>query len=176
MSTNKLDRIEPTGELAANPRASLASWLRYSNIVTAAYRQHPRTYIYQPANMAATTVASRIRDAIRGCLAFSYESAIPHADLLRWYSEIVIKNDLAQVFIGPPKQLSASLVGAAKVEDLRYDYDTLTFEEIVAFTMLLSTGRIVGPVKIQNPPDLSLLPERNNVETLPQKDGSLLLL
>lgn len=174
----KLDRID-VESLASNPRATFSAWKKYEPIVLAAFAQHPRPYIYQPSSLAPTTVASRLRDAIRGAIAFSYcEPTIPVEELKRWYSEIIIKNDNSQVYVGPAEQTQETLIGAAKstTPASPYVYTHLTLDEVIAFTVLLSTGRILGPVTVTSPPDLSLLPQRPNVEVLTRPDGSVILL
>jgi hypothetical protein len=128
--------------------------------------------------MSPVTVCSRLRDAIRGKLAFDYPSEIPTEDLSRWYGQIVIKSDTEQVLIGPLEEIKSSVqgtaVGVTKSADMVFA--ELSFEEITAFTLLLSTGRVVGPVLIQKPPDISLLTARPNVELMNRPDGSLVLL
>lgn len=174
-SSYKLARTTPES-LQGNPRASFAAWKRYEPIVLAAFAQHPRPYIYQPTSMSATTVASRLRDAIRGAIAFEHQNQIP-ADLFRsWFTEIIIKQEGEQVYIGPPGETAQILEGSVPQKTRDLCFDSLSFEEIVAFCILLSTGRLHGPVKIQHPPDISVLPERQNVEILPREDGSLVLL
>lgn len=177
MGARKLDRINPA-TLAANPRAKLPSWLKYREIVTAAFRMHPKTYVYTPANRSPQTIVNHMRDAVRGCLAFEYPCEIAHTDLLRWYDEVVFKATDDEVIIGPPVGIESHLSGIDNGGSTpqSYKYDTLTFEEICAFTVLLSTGRINGPVQILHPPDITLIPERPNVELLPQSDGSLVML
>jgi hypothetical protein len=175
-TARKLDRIDPA-LLAANPRANLASWMKYETIVIAAFKQHPKPYIFRPTSLSAVTVCSRLRDAIRGKLAFDYPSEISTVELSLWYGQIVIKSDTEQVLIGPMEEVKVSIQGTAgplKPKDLTFP--ELTFEEITAFTLLLSSGRIVGPVLIQKPPDISLLPVRPNVELMNRPDGSLVLL
>lgn len=177
MAGHKLDRITPQA-LAGNPRASLPSWLRYEPIVKAAMKHHPRPYIYRPSNRTAATVCSQLRDAVRGKLAFEYPSEINATELLRWYSEVVIKHDKESVYIGLPESVQAAISGhgTADATDTTFKFDELTFEEVSAFTCLLSTGRIFGPVIIMRPPDLTTLPDRPNVERITKPDGSLVLL
>jgi hypothetical protein len=177
MGARKLDRINPA-TLAANPRAKLSAWLKYESIVKAAFMMHPKTYVYTPANRSPQTIVNHMRDAVRGCLAFNYPSGIPQADLLRWYDEVVFKATDEEVIIGPPVGVESHITGVDNGGPTppSFKYDTLTFEEICAFTVLLSTGRINGPVQILHPPDITLIPERPNVELLPQSDGSLVML
>lgn len=176
----KLEHIDPD-RLKGNPRATFVAWKKYESLVLAAFRMHPQPYIYRPANMAASTVCSRLRDAVRGKLAFDYPCDVPDSpsnlDLARWYSEVVFKYDKEQVFIGPPESihgvLTGTQVGSPRTKQLVYE--SLSFEEVSAFSLLLSTGRIEGPVLIKTPPDLTLLPDRPNTEKMTKPDGSLVL-
>lgn len=170
----KLSRISMES-LAGNPRASLSAWLKYEPVILAAYRLHPKPYSYRPANMAAVTVCSRLRDAVRGCLAFRYSCEVPHDALLVWYSEIKIKHDGTNVIIGPIEKNMDALEGEGSDVPL-YSFKELSLEEIVAFSVLISGNRISGPVFIAAPPDVSLLPSRPNVEIVKKEDNSLMLL
>lgn len=173
----KLDRIDRT-VLASNRRASLSSWQKYEPIVLAAFRLHPKPYIFHPSNMAARTVESRIRDAVRGKIAFDYPSELSTPDLERWWSQAVVKSDDKQVFIGPPQELQATLSGTATTSTRPADlvFDDLTFEEVSAFALLISSRRVPGPVLVKSPPDITLLPPRPNVELMQRPDGSLVIL
>jgi hypothetical protein len=172
----KLDNIDPQ-RLANNPRATLQSWLKYRDVVLSAMHQHPKPFIYQPISMTPSSVASKLRDAVRGKLAFNYpDDEISDLSLARWYSEIVVKHDKENVFIGPPEEVKRTLIGAKPSNDHELNFPTLSFEEISAFTLLLSGGRIVGPIKVTQPPDITLLPTRPNVEMLKRPDGSLVLI
>lgn len=171
----KLDRIDPK-ILATNPRASLAAWLKYEPVVTAAFNQHPRPYAYKPLNMSPSSVCSKMRDAVRGRLAFSYPSTVSDHDLARWYEEVVFKHDKECVYIGPPEEVKTQLIGTVPESPTSLVFPTLSFEELAAFTLLLSNGRIVGPVRVKQPPDTTLLPKRPNVELMTRDDGSLVLL
>lgn len=172
----KLDNIDPN-RLKANPRATLQSWLKYRDVVLSAMRQHPKPFIYTPINMAASSVASKLRDAVRGKLAFNYpDEQISDLALAKWYSEIIVKHDRENVYIGPPEEIKSSLVGASPNTKTELVFPTLSFEEVAAFTLLLSNSRITGPVRVQQPPDLSLLPKRPNVEILNRENGELVLL
>lgn len=172
----KLDNIDPQ-RLAGNPRATPSAWLKYRDVVLMAMRQHPRPYIYTPTNMAASSVASKLRDAVRGKLAFNYPDAeITDFDLARWYSEIVVKHDRENVYIGPPEEVKTTLIGGSPSSSKELVFPTLSFEEVAAFTILLSNGRLVGPIRVQQPPDLSLLPRRPNVEIINRDNGELVLI
>ncbi len=174
----KTDRLDPT-TLAGNPRATLNQWKRYENYVMAAFKMHPRPYILEPTSMTAGTFVSRIRDAVRGCLAFGYDCAVPLEDLLRWYSEVIFKPNGAFVYIGPPQEVSEAIQGkpiSSSDVTSGYSFPVLTFEEVAAFSVLLSAGRLNGPVLITQPPDLSLLPDYPNVEKIARPDGSVILL
>lgn len=172
----KLDRLDPDS-LRGNRRASLPSWLKYQDIVLAAFRLHPQPYTFRPQGLSPLTVATRLRDAIRGALAFGHPCEIPQPDLLRWYSEVIIKSDESSVYVGPPPKNVPSPVEVAKeTPSSSFSYDSLSFEEVAAFAVLLSSGRVRGPVEVRNPPDLSLLPERQNVEFYRPPTGGLVIL
>jgi hypothetical protein len=148
-------------------------------MLISAYRQHPRPYVYRPINMAPISVVSRARDAMRGCLTFRYpieHDDISHEDLMRWYSEVIFKFDDEQVYIGTSEKVNSVLTGTESVSDSTLRFTTLELEDITAFEVLLSRGRLVGPIMIQRPPDLTLLPTRENVERLNRPDGSLVLI
>ena len=164
--------------LRGNPRATLASWLRYESIVISAYRQHPTPFRYQPTNMAASTVCSRIRDAIRGKLAFNYPCVIDSEALRTWYASVIVRYSENQVYIGVPGQYLAPLTGiiTGKPTESTHLYSSLSLEEVIAFTILISSGRILGPVVIQHPPDISLVPDRPNVDLIPRPDGGLAIV
>jgi hypothetical protein len=170
----KLSRIDPR-LLSSNPRARLQDWQRYESIIVAAMRQHPKPYFCHPTSLAPTTVCSRIRDAVRGKLAFDYPSEVDTASVARWWDEVVVKVFDGAVVIGPQSIVEAKLQEDQSVPK-EYFYDSLTLEQVMAFTILLSEGKLTGPIRITNPPDISLLPERNNVEVMPKEDGSLVLL
>jgi hypothetical protein len=174
---SKLDRIDPL-TLRANPRATLGAWNRYSSVVLAAYNLHPKVFIFHPTNLAPATVCTRLRDAIRGALAFGFCSEISLPDLQRWYSEVVIKNDDTQVYLGPMDGVTALLKGETRTgsSPSSFFFDSLSFEEVWAFVLLLSTGRVAGPVTVKTPPDTSGISPRANVEMVQKEDGSLILL
>jgi hypothetical protein len=114
---------------------------------------------------------------VRGKLAFDYPcTEVTNDEILRWYAEVVFKNDREQVYIGPPEEVKSTLVGSTPASSTSLIFPTLTFEELTAFTLLLSGGRIVGPVQVKQPPDIALLEKRPNVEILHKPDGSLVLL
>lgn len=172
----KLENIDPQ-RLAGNPRATLQAWLKYRDVVVTSMRQHPRPYIYTPTSMAASSVASKLRDAVRGKLAFNYpDPEVTDLALARWYSEIVVKHDRENVYIGPPEEIRSTLIGSTPTTPGELVFPTLSFEEVSAFALLLSNGRLVGPIRVQQPPDLSLLQKLPNVEILNRPDGALVLI
>ena len=143
----KLDRIDAKS-LASNPRASYSSWLKYEPVVLAAYKQHPKIFVYSPTSMTPASVASKMRDAVRGMLAFSYPCSVPVLELAKWYDEIIIKHDKESVYIGQPEGVKSVLSGEQRSPDSSSNliFPTLTFEEVSAFQLLLSTARILGPI------------------------------
>lgn len=173
----KLSRI--SSALVGNPRATLPAYLRYREVVLAAYAKHPAVYIYRPSNIACNTIVSRLRDAIRGALFFGYEDTIPLEDLRNWWGEVQVKTDGTHIYIGKQEHLVPILSGeevGGSHRDAKYTYPTLTFEEVSAFQLLLSTNRISGPVIVKSSPDITLLPQRDNVEMVLKPDGSLIIL
>lgn len=166
MPKNKLAALDPV-DLSSNPRATLQAWLNYQSVILQAVSRHPLPFTFAPQNKSPQTVVSRLRDAVRGCLAFGYDisdTAVTQESLLRWYAEVVFKFDKDLVIIGPPERLRDRLHINEQTHDSRYHYPFLTFEEIAAFQLLLSTGKISGPVIIDTAPDMTLLPSRDNVE------------
>lgn len=175
--------IDPAA-LVDNPRATFREWKRYETCVVAAIVSHPKPYIFSPISVRPTTFVSRIRDAIRGCIAFNYpiisDTIITHDELSKWWSQVVVKHDNNHVFIGTPERVSGAMTGevfdATPASTTTLSFPSLSMEELIAFTVLISTGRLTGPVLITSPPDISLIPERPNVEMVPRQDGSLLIL
>lgn len=174
---SKLDRIDPK-VLSTNPRATEPCWLKFRPLVLAAMAVHPKVYMYRPQNMSVMSVESKIRDAIRGKLAFGYAGEPGTAQLLSWWEEVVVKTDDSYVYIGPPKSITIILRGESADPALSngYSFSTLSFEEVAAFATLLSTGKLLGPVRVQLPPNLDNFTVRQNVEMVNQPDGSLLML
>lgn len=173
----KLDRIDPA-TLQHNPRASLAAWSRYERIAVAAFRQHPRPYTCRSNTHAASAVATRLRDAIRGAICFGYPIAngeISTADLTSWWGETIVKPCSDHVIVGPPKAVIEEMQ-ISREDPRAFSFHDLTLDELIAFTVLLSSGRIEGPVTVYQPPDISQLPPRDNVELLSRPDGSLVLM
>jgi hypothetical protein len=175
--SNKLERLDPK-LLVSNPRATLKAWRKYESIVIAAFRSHPKTYIFKPSALSPATVCTRVREAVRGKLCFDYESEVSTQDLLRWFSETVFKYDSTNVYIGPLSDVQETISGESPSTGPKvpFSFTTLSFEEITAFTLLLSTGKLIGPVAIKSPPDMTLLPLRQNVQILSRPDGSIILL
>lgn len=170
----KLENLDAS-TLAHNPRATLSAWMRYRSLVRAAMLDHPKTLSYIPANMAAATVASRLRDAIRGALVFEYPLDCTKEDLTKWYSEIVIRHTSTQVFIGPKENKLDALL-EVQTQDLgSLEFASLTHEEYNAFALLLNNGRIQGPIVVRNGPS-TMFTTLPNVEIIHRPDGSLVLL
>lgn len=178
--SSKLHRIDATA-LSGNTRATLSSWLRYKPMVEAAMKLHPRPYIYTCNQLTPASVSSKIRDAIRGAIAFGYEESLSPGfteRLIQWYGEIIIKVVGNTVVFGPPSHtLSILEVEGAKAGSTNaLTFETLGLDEISAFSLLLSHSRINGPIIVRHPPNISLLDARPNVEVLTPEDGSLVLL
>lgn len=162
--------------LASNPRATLAAWLRFEHIILAAMATHPRPYVFHPNGLSTQTVVSRIRDAVRGAIAFGHCSKQSVENLKTWWAETSVRHINDAVVIGPLKKGEPVPLEGVDKSDTLLSFTALSLEEVMAFQLLLSTGRLSGPVIIKTPPDLSLLPSRENVEILPREDGSVVML
>lgn len=177
-----MNRNSDPALLLDNPRATYRAWKQYEVLALAALAHFPKTYVFCPHSLRPSTVASRVRDAIRGLLAFNYpilsDPPVSHGTIADWWSRVIVKHNATHVFIGSPDRVLTELTGKAETSTpgLVYKYETLTFEEITAFTILISSGRINGPVIVTSPPDVSLIPERSNVELEVRPDGKLLIL
>jgi hypothetical protein len=173
---SKLNRLDPE-TLAHNPRAKLTAWYKYQPTVRAAFEKFPRVYRFTPENMTAATVSSRLRDAIRGCLVFHYPIEFTtHSQLTEWWDTVVVKHTTTDVLIGPP-EATVEALKSVDTDAPGYRFNSLTFEELTAFAVLLSSAKLTGPVTVLDPPtDLGLLAERPNLELVSRPDGSLVLL
>lgn len=172
---SKLDSIN-AADLSSNPRATLAAWLKYEPIVAKALQVHPKPFAYTPTTMSPYSVASKLRDAVRGKIAFDYPSTL-HTDVVsRWWNEVQVSNDIEKVLIGP-KGVKVGRLDGSVHSDYAFMFDTLEYEEVSAFELLLSTGRIKGPVMIQHPKaNLSVDGTQPNCERIFRPDGALILL
>lgn len=105
-------------------------------------------------------------------LAFSYPSSVPHETLLSWYSEVVIRFDSTHVHIGPKVPLEEVL--EVNIHTLgALEFDELSLPELEAFALLLSHGKIQGPIIVKTGEFSSLLP---NLIIKHREDGALILL
>lgn len=167
--------LDPTS-LAANPRASLPAWLRYSDIVLRAYNTRPHKFTYIPTSHSTASVASKLRDAIRGKLAFDYPFSVPNDALKEWWGNVVVTFDKEKVYIGAPEKRTIEVHGSANIIGVLH-FTTLSLEELCAFEYLLDHGRIKGPIHIDHPVETFFnTPSPLNVERITRPDGSLILL
>lgn len=175
MRYGKDQRLDPA-RLRDNPRATIAAWQRFESVVRAARQRFPSPYIYSPSNIQPTTAATRLRDAIRGAIAFNYlDDLDATASLREWYNSVEIRNTTTSVTIGPRTRDAVPLEGVESTPS-GYSYASLSHEETAAFCTLLNTGKLLGPVTIGSPPNTDLLSSYPNVQFLPRPDGSLVLL
>lgn len=163
--------------LASNPRATLAAWERYRSLVSSAMRFYPQAYQFAPATLSPTSVVSKMRDAIRGKIAFDFPGD-PETELVRdWYAKVILKVIDGKVFIGPREQAKVRPEVRAKDEGgSMLTFGQLAPDELAALFLLLSRGKLSGPVRLTKIARGSELPDIPNVEAIPQPDGSLLLL
>lgn len=169
---SKLDSLDPK-RLACNPRASLLAWLKFEPIVIAAINQHPNKFTYLPTTMSPYSVTSKIRDAIRGKLAFDYPSPLATSVVKEWWGSVVVTNDKTKVYIGA-KETKPGILSGVTTADYAYCFDYLATDELAAVELLLGRGRIKGPIRVEDPPNpLPALPF--NVERV-MRDKTLILL
>ena len=166
--------------LALNPRASVSAWLRYAPIIYRAYASHPTPYTYTPVHLSAATVVSRLRDAVRGAIAFHHPSDIPTSDLESWYSQIVIVQRGPAVILGLPHSLHTPVpLTPPPAPNSKVDrtFPTLSLSELTSFCILLSNETISTSFSITSPPpDWSTLPPLYpNVSLILQPDQSLIV-
>jgi len=175
MTPAKIHRIVPSS-LAHNQRATLAPWQRYEALVLRAYDAAPAPVRFKPSGLSAESVVSKVRDAIRGMIAFSYPSRVTSDELSAWWSTVIVRRIDDEVYIGPRLRYDSELT--AKAEHTRYEYDTLSQSEMRCFAVLLSAGRINGPITIRKPlvPDPSVFDGLTNAEPINMPDGTLLII
>lgn len=169
---SKIDNISRAA-LAGNPRASLTAWLKYEQIVVAAYERHPSPFVYTPTSMTPASVASKLRDAVRGKIAFDYPSSVATENISSWWSEVVVHFDDTRVFITKPGVKKTEIFGVA-IGDYAHCFDYIITDELAAIELLLSRGRLKGPIRIEQPPQVlpALLP---NVERVMRATTLILL-
>lgn len=178
MSSKTYFDADTIRSLSVNPRATLVAWERFSHIVVSAFQASPAPFTYLPTGLSPYSVASKIRDAIRGKLAFDYPCVIDNDVLTKWWEGVVVTNTKEKVTIGPRKRDLPAVDGTVH-GDAAFIFDTLPFPELDAFELLLSTGRIKGPILLTKPPIgveegvNSIYP---NVERIFRPDGKLILL
>lgn len=131
--------------LADNPRASLSAWERFRPHIIRAISSYPNRVTISPTTLRACTYESRVRDAIRGAIAFGYEIS-PHSTelLIDWYSKIVIRSTLTTVVIGPPSALDDES-GLTVQDDHIAVIETHTKVSVAerdAFVLLIASGRL----------------------------------
>ena len=173
---SKLNRLDPE-VLAHNPRAKLTAWYKYQPLIRDAFEKSPHVHRWSPTNLTPATVASRLRDAVRGCLVFQYPiSFTTHEQLASWWDTVIVKHTTSEILIGHPEATVEALKGTDPTAP-GYRFTDLSFEELTAFAVLLSTSRLSGPVVVSTPPtDWHLVTERPNLEVMSRDDGSLVLL
>lgn len=170
----KLDRLDPA-LLAHNPRATLRAWKEYEHIVLAAHKHHPQVFVYEPPGKTPATVASRLRDAIRGAIAFGYCDSLAPEALLAWYGETTITHNSFSVRIGPRGSDEVVPLTPAQDREVGLEFTSLTLSELNAFVLLLGNGRIQGPVIVHKYDTTGML-EHANVEKMYRPNGTLVLL
>lgn len=167
----KLTRVSAES-LKGNPRATYAAWQKYEPIVKEAYSLHPQGYTFKPHNMASATVSSRLRDAVRGAIAFEFCSTIDVQDLARWFDEVIISHTVDSVYIGPKvRSVTAVNVSEVGAEPVRLHFPETTFR---AYATLINSGEVLTLVfapPIGYDPNV-LAEEYPNVSVMLNKQGN----
>lgn len=173
---SKLDNLTPSA-LSSNLRASISSWQRYERIVERAFHVHPQQFVFTPTLFSPATVASQMRDAIKGAIVFKYPTTLSENDLVRWFSETTIRHDKEKVYIGPRKKEKVTCE-ITEERETELSFQTLSLNELNAFILLLGNERIKGPVVVRKCDALRLheVPPHPNVEIITKPDGSIILL
>jgi len=167
----KLTRVSAES-LKGNPRATYAAWQKYEKIVAAAYAVHPQGYTIKPDDMSPATIASRLRDAVRGAIAFEFCSTIDVQDLARWFDEVIISHTVDSVYIGPKvRSVTAVNVSEVGTEPVRLHFPETTFR---AYATLINGGEVLTLVFApQRDYDPNVLAEEYpNVSVMLNKQGN----
>jgi hypothetical protein len=172
----KLNHLRPSS-LSSNPRASLSSYLRFRDTIESAASGHPLPHVCIPSSLAPSTFISRIRDAVSGLLAFDYPCSVDKDRLSLWWSEVVVAPDPTNpkaVIIGPKTSVVEKVNAPTPIPQGMMSFTTLVQDEFDAFCLLLSRGRIQGPVHVKDGGwSYATAP---NVEVLRRPDGSIVLI
>lgn len=160
--------------LKSNPRASAAAWHRYCPFIVEAIKKFPQPSRFIFAGLSPTTAESRIRDAIRGKIAFGYTEGPAVEDVVAWWEQIIVKRDGDFIYLGLKDKFEEPL----KATEEGFQFINLDAQAIEAFALLLSRGHLKGPVKISVPPTLVSLNLLSfpNLQVLNRPDGSLVLI
>lgn len=127
-------------------------------MVEDAVAAYPEVFKAKPSNRTPGTVASQIRDAIKGAIEFEYPTAIGTARLREWWSQVVVRVHGAEVWIGPAALVSQRVESIKPItgEAVAFNVSAPTTKmeyvtelELDALILLLSTNRLSGPVRIQ---------------------------
>lgn len=138
--------------LAENPRASLASWLRFRDHVIQAIEWYPQSLILHPISLRPSTYTSRVRDAIRGAIAFGYPCGTYSTDaLLTWYTQISVRFTKTTVIIGPRDAVEEIAPNEVKPISLLEDAHRpigVSPTERDAIVVLVGSGRLASGVTL----------------------------
>lgn len=169
---------EDLARLAQNPRASLISWERYAPVVRRAFESYPEPCVLDPLTIQPNTFESRIRDAIRGAIAFDYPRDFAYGTkLAEWWKMVVVRQTIV-----PPRVIIARKENKqlppieVKEKTQGLEFTELTLEEWRAFILLVNNGRLQGPITVRSKPNTTTIQLPPNVQLLPRPDGSIIIL
>ena len=126
--------------------------------------------------LSVQTVTSKLRDAVRGAIAFAYCTEPSVEDLTNWWSKVIVRPEGEQVHIGPRTPLKETYTTESAAPKTGFVFDTLTAEETQAFALLLNNGRISGPITIRKPKHEPVLSALFNVDIVRLKNGHLQII
>lgn len=172
----KLDHLSASS-LSTNPRATFIAYSRFRDTIEAAALSHPAPFACVPQNLEPSTFISRFRDAVRGLLAFDYPCSVDSVTLRRWWSEVIVSPDPGNpkgVIIGPKKSVVEKAEATPSLPIEMKSFISLTPEEFDAFCLLISRGRVDGPIHVKDGGYTSS--PHPNVEILQRPDRSIILL
>lgn len=173
MIPSKLNRIDPT-DLAYNPRANLSSWQRFQPLVEQAYETYPKPFIFTSTGWSPESIISKIRDAIRGKIAFDYPSKYTADEVITWWEKVIVRRIENKIYIGERiKDVKKINPDAVKT---KYEFKTLEPIHLRCFALLLDAGLIEGPIIVHNYAHASTEQTKDLVNVEPIRQGTKLTL
>jgi hypothetical protein len=159
-----------------NPRCTLAAWQRYAPSVLAAYWASPEPYIFKLPGFSVQSVVSKLRDAVRGKLAFDYPCPVSNEALASWWADTIVKPYGDEVYIGPRPVKQTEPIEPESKNKNPYFFRTMSQRHAAMFAELLNAGLVQGPItirRVEADPDISSM---FNVDLIHLPDGTLQII